>query len=75
MESHLFWFTDEQWAKIEPRLSTNQPGPQRQDDRRILSGISEGCSASAENGAPVLQASPPSHRLRMRNKLLGARKK
>jgi transposase len=39
MESHLFWFTDEQWAKIEPRLPTNQPGPQRHDDRRILSGI------------------------------------
>ncbi len=35
MESHLFWFTDGQWAKIEPHLPTNQPGPQR----RILSGI------------------------------------
>src|SRR5271168_2780996 len=39
MESHLFWFTDEQWAKIEPHLPTNQPGPRRHDDRRILSGI------------------------------------
>jgi transposase len=39
MESHLFWFTDEQWAKIEPHLPTNQRGPQRHDDRRIVSGI------------------------------------
>lgn len=39
MESHLFWFTDEQWAKIVPHLPTNQPGPQRHDDRRVLSGI------------------------------------
>ena len=39
MDSHLFWFTDEQWAKIEPHLPKVQPGPQRHDDRRILSGI------------------------------------
>jgi transposase len=26
MESHLFWFTDEQWAKIEPHLPTKQRG-------------------------------------------------
>jgi transposase len=39
MESHLFWFTDEQWAKIAPFLPTNQRGPRRHDDRRILSGI------------------------------------
>jgi transposase len=40
MESHLFWFSDEQWAKIEPHRPTNQPGPERcfgrlKDFRRI----------------------------------------
>jgi len=25
MDAHLFWFSDEQWAKIEPRLPANQP--------------------------------------------------
>ena len=39
MEAHLFWFDDEQWANIEPHLPKVQPGPQRKDDRRILSGI------------------------------------
>jgi len=39
MTSSLFWFDDEQWAKIVPHLPMNQPGPERKDDRRILSGI------------------------------------
>jgi transposase len=39
MDRGLFWFDDEQWAKIVPHLPTNQPGPERKDDRRILSGI------------------------------------
>jgi transposase len=39
MNPSLFWFSDEQWAKIEPHLPTNQPGPERKDDRRMLSGI------------------------------------
>lgn len=39
MDAHLFWFNDEQWAKIEPHLPKIQPGPARKDDRRILSGI------------------------------------
>src|SRR5215831_18391383 len=39
MQATLFWFNDEQWAKIEPLLPTNQLGPARKDDRRILSGI------------------------------------
>lgn len=39
MDAHLFWFDDDQWAKIEPHLPKVQPGPQRKDDRRILSGI------------------------------------
>src|ERR1700684_2609186 len=39
MNASLFWFSDAQWAKIEPHLPRNQPGPARKDDRRILSGI------------------------------------
>ena len=39
MNPSLFWFSDEQWAKIEAHLPINQPGPERKDDRRILSGI------------------------------------
>jgi len=37
MNESLFWFTDEQWAKVKPHLPTNQPGPERkdEDDRRI----------------------------------------
>jgi transposase len=34
-----FWFTDEQWANIEPLLPKNRPGAHRVDDRRVLSGI------------------------------------
>ena len=39
MSADLFWFSDEQWSKITPHLPSNQPGPERKDDRRILSGI------------------------------------
>ncbi|MGH6846852.1 MAG: transposase, partial [Methylocella sp.] len=39
MNANLFWFDDRQWAKIVPHLPANQPGPERKDDRRILSGI------------------------------------
>jgi transposase len=39
MNPNLFWFSDEQWSKIAPHLPTNQPGPERKNDRRILSGI------------------------------------
>jgi transposase len=39
MNANLFWFSDEQWSKIQPHLPTNQRGPERKDDRRILSGI------------------------------------
>ena len=34
-----FWFSDRQWAVIEPLLPRNQPGARRVDDRRVLSGI------------------------------------
>ena len=34
-----FWLSDGQWAAIEPILPKNQPGPARDDDRRVISGI------------------------------------
>jgi mannitol 2-dehydrogenase len=37
--SELFWFSDEQWARIAPLLPTNTRGMKRVDDRRVLSGI------------------------------------
>jgi transposase len=39
MRASLFWFSDEQWAKIEALVPTNRPGPKPKDNRRILSGI------------------------------------
>lgn len=35
----LFWLSDAQWAVIEPHMPKNQPGPEREDDWRIISGI------------------------------------
>lgn len=35
----FFWFSDEQWARIEPLLPTDTRGKERVDDRRVLSGI------------------------------------
>ena len=37
--SDFFWFSDAQWARIEPLLPTDVRGKQRVDDRRVLSGI------------------------------------
>jgi len=37
--SDLFWFSDNQWSRIEPLLPTNTRGLRRLDDRRVLSGI------------------------------------
>ena len=34
-----FWFSDEQWARIDPLLPKNRPGARRVDDRRVVSGI------------------------------------
>jgi len=39
MRANLFWLNDEQWAKIEPLIPMNRPGPKPQNNRRILSGI------------------------------------
>ncbi|ACA21248.1 hypothetical protein M446_7025 (plasmid) [Methylobacterium sp. 4-46] len=35
----LFWLSDAQWAVIAPFMPRNQPGPERKDDRQIISGI------------------------------------
>ena len=35
----FFWFSDEQWARIEPLLPNDIRGMPRVDDRRVLSGI------------------------------------
>ena len=39
MSRNLFWLNDEQWQGIEPHLPTDVRGVERQDDRRIISGI------------------------------------
>ena len=36
---NFFWFSDEQWAGIEPLLPQDTRGMPRVDDRRVLSGI------------------------------------
>ena len=35
----LFWLSDAQWAVIAPFMPKDQPGPERKDDRQIISGI------------------------------------
>ena len=35
----VYWISDEAWAKLEPLLPKNRPGPKREDDRRVISGI------------------------------------
>ena len=37
--SDYFWFSDAQWARIEPLLPKDVRGKKRVDDRRVLSGI------------------------------------
>jgi transposase len=39
MRPELFWLTDAQWSKIEPRLAGGVGGNPRSDDRRVISGI------------------------------------
>jgi transposase len=38
----LFWLSDEAWAAVEPHFPRNQPGAQRVDNRRLISGILHG---------------------------------
>lgn len=35
----VYWLSDEAWAVLEPLLPKNRPGPRREDDRRVISGI------------------------------------
>jgi transposase len=39
MDHHLFWLTEEQFARLEPHLPTDTRGKERVDDRRVISGI------------------------------------
>jgi transposase len=39
MRANLFWLNDEQWGRIEPHLPTDVRGVEREDDRRVISGI------------------------------------
>ena len=39
MRAGLFWLNDRQWTRIERHLPNGLPGPERDDDRRIISGI------------------------------------
>lgn len=39
MRKNLFWLSDAQWARIAPHLPTDVRGVERQDDRRVISGI------------------------------------
>src|SRR6476646_145239 len=39
MRRNLFWLSEEQWRRIEPRLPTDVRGVERADDRRVISGI------------------------------------
>src|ERR1700732_5179051 len=50
MRAGLFWLNDRQWACIAPHLPSNLTGPERDDDRRIISGIIHilQCAASVQ---------------------------
>jgi transposase len=39
MDGDLFWLSDEQWRRIQPRLPTDVRGIKRMDDRRVISGV------------------------------------
>ncbi|GJE72995.1 hypothetical protein CHKEEEPN_4557 [Methylorubrum podarium] len=35
----LSWLSDNQWAAMDTVMPVNQPGPGRNDDRQVISGI------------------------------------
>ena len=39
MSKNLFWLSDEQWKTHLPHLPTEVRGEEREDDRRVISGI------------------------------------
>ena len=49
MRAGLFWLDDQQWAYISLHLPTNLTGPERDDDRRIISGIIHMAAARRPN--------------------------
>ena len=52
----FFWFSDSQWARIEPHLPMDVRGKKRVDDRRVLSGSSTRSNAAgAGRIAPMCQ--------------------
>ena len=55
----LFWFSEEQWAVIEPFMPTNQPGARRTDDRRIISGIVHVLRSGCRWGGCPAEYGPP----------------
>ena len=46
----FFWFSDEQWARIEPPLPRDTRGMPRVDDRRVLSGIVHALKSGRRRG-------------------------
>ena len=55
----LFWLSDEPWAVIEPFMPRNQPGPERNDDRQIISGILHVLTAGCRWGDCPAAYGPP----------------
>jgi len=60
MRRNLFWLSDQQWERIEPRLPTDVRGVERADDRRVISGIihvlksgCRWCDCPSEYGPPT----------------------
>src|ERR1700719_2955511 len=54
MRASLFWLTDAQWAKIEPRLPTDVRGKERVDDRRVISGILHVLKSGCQDRMPAI---------------------
>lgn len=46
----FFWFSDDQWSRIEPLLPVNGKGARRVDDRRVLSGIVHALQGGGRGG-------------------------
>ena len=55
----FFWFSDAQWARIEPLLPTDSRSRDRVDDRRVLSGIVHDCKPARR----CIAAMPPAKQL------------
>ena len=39
MAEQVYWLSDAEWKRIEPLLPRGRKGAQRDDDRRVISGI------------------------------------